>query len=79
MQPNAGFGHLDSLVDEIQKKQSDHVKVCTKGIISACVCFLKSVTPSTTSLDYAERKASTFGSLTYVHIILRPSAVSKLR
>eukprot|EP00752_Nemacystus_decipiens_P004666 g4254.t1 len=27
MQPNAGFGHLDSLVDEIQKKQSDHVKL----------------------------------------------------
>lgn len=51
MQPNTGFGHLDSLVDEIQKKQSDHVKVYNVRVSKPL-----SVSPKRT------RKASTFGS-----------------
>jgi len=31
--PGVGFGHLDSLVDEIKKKESDRVKV--KQLINA--------------------------------------------
>lgn len=41
MRPNAGFGQLDSLVDDIQKKQSDYVKVRSRLECMSLAVLLK--------------------------------------